>query len=470
LVVGGGGGGGFGPAAGGGGGGAVVYREYRGIKTGGEIGLKNAAFTLSIGARGIGASSSGQRGGDGATSTFSGPTFDYTGSNTFNGSLSAGGGGGGGSSDSNSAIRQGATGGSGIASGGGGAAFGTDASSGGGAGPVARVLGPGNNGGNAFADAFGTAGAGGGGINGPGVNGSSSGGGAQMIAGSGGGGMLMNISGENVFYGAGGGGTSSGAITNSEGSGGSAYTVDSRNYFAGGSGSNSGEGQSATTYGSGGGAGASGGGDGFPGAIYIRYPNYSILPVEYLYFNAEYNPTLRSGDLTWATAKEWENDRFEIERSVNDVKSWETIGQVTGVGYSDQPKEYAYQDMKLPLSGGNIFYRLKQFNLTGDSTFSDTRAIKVEPMAGTTYWRVFPNPTTGDPINLEMLDTGVYNDEKITVRLISATGVFEVIEGESSAQLSAQLSAILRGKAAGFYTVEISWGVYREYHKVILRK
>jgi len=35
-----------------------------------------------------------------------------------------------------------------------------------------------------------------------------------------------------------------------------------------------------------------------------------------------------------------------------------------------------------------------------------------------------------------MLDTGVYNDEKISVRLISATGVSEVIEGASPAELS----------------------------------
>ena len=291
-----------------------------------------------------------------------------------------------------------------------------------------------------------------------------------MNGGNGGSGIGQSISGENVIYGAGGGGTSSGAMTNSEGMGGSTYTLDSRTYFAGGSGTNFGVGQSATTFGSGGGGGGSRGGDGFPGVIYIRYPNYRILPVEYLYFNAKYNPGFRSGDLTWATAKEWENDRFEIERSVNDVKSWETIGQVTGAGYSDQPVEYAYQDMKLPLAGGNIFYRLKQFDFDGDSTYSDTKAIQVEAMPGTTYWRVFPNPTTGDPINLEMLDTGVYNDEEITVRVISATGQFEIIQVSSPAVLSSQLSNMLRGKAAGIYTIEISWSSFREYHKVILRR
>lgn len=456
LVVGGGGGGGFGEAAGGGGGGAVVYQQFTGITMNGLPGLQGATFELTPGGLGLGATNSSEQGENGGASFFTGPTLNFSGGNTFN-DISASGGGGGGSSSATSLIRQGEPG----ASGGGGAAYGSDQSNGG-------TGTDGNTGGNAIAETFGTAGAGGGGIGTVGGNGN---GAASLLrAGSGGSGESRTISGEEIYYGAGGGGTSSGATVNEPGMGGSQYSSAGSIFYAGGRGNNTGLGLPSTTFGSGGGAGRTGGSNGFQGVVYIRYPNFRILPLEYLYFNAKYNPTFRSGDLSWATAKEWENDRFEIERSVNDVKSWETIGQVSGTGYSDKPVEYEYQDLKLPLAGGNIFYRLKQIDFNGDSTYSDTRAIKVEPMAGTTYWRVFPNPTTGDPINLEMLDTGVYNDEKITVRLISATGIFEVIEGESAKQLSTQLSAILRDKAAGLYTVEISWSIFKEYHKVVLRR
>lgn len=292
-----------------------------------------------------------------------------------------------------------------------------------------------------------------------------------MTGGSGGTGQVESISGEPMYYGAGGGGTASGAIVNQSGAGGSPYTASNgESYFAGGAGTNNGPGQPATTYGSGGGAGSTGGSPGFPGVVYIRYPNFKILPVEYLYFNAKYNPSFRSGDLTWATAKEWENDRFEIERSVNTVKDWETIGQVQGAGYSDQPVNYVYQDLKLPLSGGNIFYRLKQRSFNGDSSYSDTKSIRVEAMPGTSYWRVYPNPTTGDPINLELLDSGIYHDEPVTVRIISATGQYDVIESKAGSSLNSLVSTRLTGKAAGVYTLEISWGFYREYHKVILRR
>ena len=174
--------------------------------------------------------------------------------------------------------------------------------------------------------------------------------------------------------------------------------------------------------------------------------------------------------MTWATANEWENERFDIERSVNTVKDWETIGQVQGAGYSDQRVDYAYRDMNLPLSGGNIFYRLKQWSFSGDSSYSDTKAIRVEAMQGTSYWRVYPNPTTGNPINLELVDRGIYHDELVMVRIIAATGQFDVIESKAGSSLNEMVSQNLRTKAAGLYTIEINWGIYREYHKVILRR
>jgi hypothetical protein len=273
-----------------------------------------------------------------------------------------------------------------------------------------------------------------------------------------------------MYYGAGGGGTSSGAIVNQAGAGGSPYSSNGKDYVAGGGGTNNGLGQPATTYGSGGGAGSLGGSPGFPGVIYIRYPNYRILPVEYLNFDAKYNPTFRSGDLTWTTAKEWENDRFDIERSVNTVKDWVTIGHVKGAGYSDTPLDYAYQDFNLPLAGGTIFYRLKQHSYNGDSSYSDTKAIRVEAMRGTSYWRVYPNPTTGNPINLELINGGIYNDEVVTVRIIAATGQYDVVESVAGSSLNTLVSERLRNKAAGLYTLEINWGIYREYHKVILRR
>jgi hypothetical protein len=459
LVVGGGGGGGFGESAGGGGGGAVVYQQFTGITMNGLPGLQGAIFQMSPGGIGIGASSNTHQGGNGGDSFFTGPSFDYSSASTFT-SISASGGGGGGSSSTITSIRQGETG----ASGGGGAANGTDESNGG-------AGSEGNNGGNGNGETYGSAGAGGGGISALGGNGTYSGSGAVMTGGSGGNGESRTISGENIYYGAGGGATASGAITNEAGVGGSPYNGTNGNqFYAGGNGNNNGMGQPATTFGSGGGAGRFGGAQGFRGVVYIRYPNFRILPIEYLYFNAKYNSVIRSGDLTWATAKEWENDRFEIERSVNNVNGWEKLSEVSGAGYSDSPVHYEFKDMNLPIAGGNIYYRLKQIDFDGDFTYSITKSINVESIPGTTRWRVFPNPTTGKHFNIEILDPSAYSDEDITLRIIGTTGQYDTIHVTKMKNMSNQISDLFEFKAAGVYTVEIAWGANREYHKVILRR
>ncbi|PZX48497.1 immunoglobulin domain-containing protein, partial [Algoriphagus chordae] len=465
LVIGGAGGGGYGNTAGGGAGGGVIYRAYSGITSTGDDGLQGASFTIQVGNGGAGGTGSIIRGATGNPSAFSAGTFDYSnvrnsiggtlsGAGSFS-SLTALGGGGGGSTGSRNGI-NGASGGGSASSWSG--LFNT----------FIGIFGNGSipqgqNGGSSYAiNIFGVAGGaggGGGGAGGPGSNGTNSLFGiAGIYGGNGGDGLPFNFTETTEYFGAGGGGTSSGE----QGAGGSAG--------AGGNAVSGGAGQNGQTYGSGGGAGSSGGGAGFQGVVYIRYPNYRILPVEYLYFNATYNDFQRSGDLTWATAKEWENDRFEIERSVNNVKDWEAIGEVSGAGYSDAEVKYDYSDIKLPVAGGNIFYRLKQYDFDGDFTYSDTKSIKVEALPGTTHWRVFPNPTTGHPFNIEILDPSAYHDEPITLRIISATGQFHTIQVSEMRRMGTQVSEWFSAQASGIFTIEISWGDQREYHNVILRR
>ncbi|OYX23894.1 MAG: hypothetical protein B7Z16_01535 [Algoriphagus sp. 32-45-6] len=425
----------------------------------GGLGLQGAVFTVTPGGQGFGATSANQQGGDGTASSFTGPSFDYASGSTST-NLNAEGGGGGGSSSSTPSVREGNDG----ASGGGGAAYGSESSLGG-----ISITGNGSDGGAAYSQADRRAGAGGGGAS---VNGANGAGDASLLrAGTGGNGVMQDISGENIYYGAGGGGTSTGATVNEPGMGGSAYAgPGGATFYAGGRGNNTGVGLPATTFGSGGGAGRTGGSNGFQGVVYIRYPNFRILPVDYLYFNAIYNPTERSGDLTWATAKEWQNDRFEIQRSVNTIKDWVKIGEVQGTGYADEPTDYEFRDTNLPLSGGTIFYRLKQVDFDGESTFSVTKAIRIEPMAGISFWRVYPNPTMGYPFEIELMNPEVYQEEIVTLRVITATGHYETFTFDQIKSMGTQVSDWFRTQAAGLYTLEISWGDRREYHKVILKR
>ncbi|MFT4854919.1 MAG: hypothetical protein ACI9UV_000618 [Algoriphagus sp.] len=200
------------------------------------------------------------------------------------------------------------------------------------------------------------------------------------------------------------------------------------------------------------------------------YGGCRILPVDYDFFEAEFNSFRRAANLKWATAKEWENDRFEVERSVNNVTTWGKIAVIEGAGYSDGPIEYELQDLNLPLAGGNIFYRLKQIDFDGTFAYSDTKSIQLDPVAGSKSWRVFPNQTTGNRLTIELIDPTDYRDEFLTLRIIAPSGSYSLIQVADKQKLSQKARDYFKRKAAGVYTLEISWGKKCEYHKLILRR
>lgn len=119
----------------------------------------------------------------------------------------------------------------------------------------------------------------------------------------------------------------------------------------------------------------------------VTMPFSTVLPVELLSFDARklYNWT----QLSWFTANELNNERFEVERSEDGV-DFELIGAVRGQGFSDHIQEYSYQDRR-PNPGIN-YYRLKQVDTDGTFTYSETKAVD---FGSQTQLKVFPNPTTG---------------------------------------------------------------------------
>lgn len=455
-AVGAGGGGGMGSTGGGGGGGGYVTTTINSTNPYGIPAGNN--LNITVGQGGIGANTVNIKGGNGGNSTVNSTITDPNGNISIN--MTALGGGGGGSFNNLS--------GNNGASGGGGAFSdqNNNVMGGGGTG----TPGQGNNGGNGGkGNQSNHARAGGGGGGAGSIGGVGDGAGVGLSKpGDGGTGKSFVIAGSTYGYGAGGGGIgfNFNGESDRQGLGGEVGGV-----IIGGTASRDGTGGNGIIYtGSGGAGGRLGGGRGGSGIVYISFLNLRILEVEYQYFTATYSPENRSSLLNWATAKEWENSHFEIERSVNELKTWEKIGQVHGAGYSDKTADYVYQDLKLPLFGGNIFYRLKQVNFDGAFTYSNTKAIRIESLPGTGAWMIFPNPTSGDQVNLEMLKNSTFNDDKITMRIISNTGQFDVIEGSPYRQLGSQISDRLRGKPSGVYTLEITWGENREYHKLILKR
>lgn len=201
---------------------------------------------------------------------------------------------------------------------------------------------------------------------------------------------------------------------------------------------------------------------------FLSAAGFRILPVEYLYFKTTFLAQERAVRLNWATAKEWENSHFEIERAVNGVRSWEKIGEVTGVGWSEMPVEYFFTDEQLPLTGGNIFYRLKQVDFNGDFAYSEVVSARVPSMQVTQWvWRVFPNPTNGNAFRIELLDPKRYNGEALTANLITPLAGKKPLGGNTTQVIGEEVLDLVNVHGKGVYILEITWGNKVEHIKVL---
>lgn len=457
VSIGGGGGGGMGNTGGGGGAGGLSSST---VFTNNPIGMEaNTTFNIKVGQGGVGADNMSTRGTSGDSSVVSGNVDG----NSIN--VSSPGGGGGGSFNASNPANGGAG-----ASGGGGAFYNSSPNYQGAGG--AGTAGMGFNGGIGGAKEFdndpnkgAASGGGGGGAGGPGGTGTANGAGTAF-GGIGGNGMVYNLFGTLIRYGGGGGGIGYNFNGNPEnpGLGGIAGGVR-----VGGDGSASGAGlPGLPETGSGGGAGPGGGGQGGSGVVFIVYENFRILPVEYIFIKAEYLHEDRLAEITWATAKEWENSHFEVERSFQNINNWEAVGKVDGMGYSDEPAYYNFEDKNLPLTGGTVYYRLKQVGFSGKMDYSKVLSVRIPALQFTQgVWRAYPNPTDGEQLRISLMDRNQYDDEPITFRIIHPMSqtVDKSVRNES--EMNEILSQVAKRVPRGVFVVEIKWGQKIEHIKVL---
>jgi Zn ribbon nucleic-acid-binding protein len=136
------------------------------------------------------------------------------------------------------------------------------------------------------------------------------------------------------------------------------------------------------------------------------------LPIELLSFDGVYE-----GDhvnFQWITASELNNDYFSLQRSREGIE-FKTIEIVKGAGTSSSWNTYFASDTN-PLPGA-AYYRLKQTDFDGNSTYSSV--LKIESDFGSEAI-VFPNPTLGQPPRLKL--RGFPGSEAIVVSIFDMMG------------------------------------------------
>ena len=118
--------------------------------------------------------------------------------------------------------------------------------------------------------------------------------------------------------------------------------------------------------------------------------------------------------VSWNVEDEFNINRYEIERSA-DGELFTVVGSKSSKGYSEKPVSYNWLDASP--APGQYYYRIKCISNNGVVAYSDVAKVTILKSSPELY--VFPNPVTGNIIQLQMTDrpAGQYQ-----VRLINDAG------------------------------------------------
>ncbi|MGV3539219.1 MAG: T9SS type A sorting domain-containing protein [Rufibacter sp.] len=168
-------------------------------------------------------------------------------------------------------------------------------------------------------------------------------------------------------------------------------------------------------------------------------------------------------ELIWTTATEINNDRFEIERSLNGT-DFVKVGEVKGNGNTTVTIDYAFTDRQAP--AGTSYYRLRQVDVDGSTEYSKVISVKHTAGAGSANaMRVslYPNPVTNGNVNIRFAELP---QGDVNVRLIDMSGRVlhtKTLNGNSTLDISHL------GLSQGIYMLSITSGGITDTQRLMIR-
>lgn len=178
------------------------------------------------------------------------------------------------------------------------------------------------------------------------------------------------------------------------------------------------------------------------------------LPVKFLYFDA----TRESNgvQLRWATATEENNAYFVVQRSADGVK-YDSVLSVEGVGNSSS--KVAYEALDDQVRGDFAYYRLKQVDLDGKSTYSKILYITWPHQDDANKSSVYPNPAEG------WITIASTPSVEKTIRILTEQGR----EVYRTTTTEAKTAVDVSEWSNGIYLVEVGSGATRETIKLVVK-
>jgi hypothetical protein len=168
------------------------------------------------------------------------------------------------------------------------------------------------------------------------------------------------------------------------------------------------------------------------------------IPVELAHVAATVSD--QAAQLSWTTASETDNAGFHVDHRGPDAKQFESLGFVDGHGTTDAPQHYRFRTD--PLTPGRHVFRLRQVDLDGSTTQSDTVSVQIR-LTGDAQVTVAPNPVqTAGTVTVQ-----VPTEQRVEVTLYDMLGrrIRTLHDERLSAQQSHALPLRTEGLSSGSY-------------------
>jgi hypothetical protein len=190
---------------------------------------------------------------------------------------------------------------------------------------------------------------------------------------------------------------------------------------------------------------------------------FSPLPVELMTFTASLKEKNVVG-LNWQTASERNNDRFEIEFSM-DAQSWTYHGEIEGNGTVNTISAYDFNDRlesEVISRAAKLYYRLKQVDFNGDVEYSPVAIVSMQPAAFSVA-ACAPNPFN-DQLSVSYQKLA---EDDISLELLDLNGTVVLTKSYTGKETSGVAIVETADVPFGIYILRMSNGKDLETQKII---
>jgi len=151
---------------------------------------------------------------------------------------------------------------------------------------------------------------------------------------------------------------------------------------------------------------------------------FIILPVINDNLTAKLRNDRQGVDLKWTSNMEREFGHFEVERAINNVSVFTTLGMLPIVNDNGGYSSYTFTDRTLPKSPGRIYYRIKLVAELRKPIYSSIKMVEIPPGNPEKKWSAFPNPFEWNNLQLIYMGDPRLLKGLIHIKVYSPTSAF----------------------------------------------